>query len=245
MPAYARHQRTVRLRERGFALAAVAVVQAALGFALLTGLRVPITRTADAVQRLIDVALPRPPSPPTPPPTPVRPAAKPAHASSPAPKAEPKPLGGAPGPQPAHAPPSVTPVVAVRPNAAPSGGGSGIGPALGSAAGGGTGGVGYGAGEGGGSELEQTAGEFLPSDYPTDLGRSGIGGRVSVTFTVLPNGRVTGCRVTRSSRVPELDALTCRIIEQRFRFRPSTDRYGRPIADEADLDQDWIPPRMR
>jgi protein TonB len=245
MPAYAQHQRTVRPRERGFALAAVAVVQLALGFAILTGLRVPMIRTADVVQRLIDVALPKPPPPPTPPPAPVRPAAKPAPASSPAPKTEPKPLGGSPGPQPAHAPPSVEPIVTVRPNAAPSGGGSGTGPALGSGAGGGTGGRGYGAGERGGTDLEQIAGEFLPSDYPPDLGRAGVGGRVSVTFTVLPNGRVTGCRVTRSSRVPQLDALTCRIIEQRFRFRPSTDRYGRPVADEADLDQDWIPPRDR
>jgi protein TonB len=70
-----------------------------------------------------------------------------------------------------------------------------------------------------------------------------VGGRVSVTFTVQVNGRVSGCHVTRSSRVPELDALTCRIIEQRFRFRPSMDRYGRPYADEVDWDHDWIPPR--
>jgi periplasmic protein TonB len=244
VPAYAQHQRTIRPRERGFALAAVAVVQLALGFALLTGLRVSITRTADVVQRLIDVALPpKPPPPPFPPPA--KPAAKHARASSSAPKAEPKPLGGSPGPQPAHAPPSVAPIVAVRPIAAPSGGGSGTGPALGSGTGGGTGGTGYGASKGGGTDLEQIAGEFLPSDYPPGLGRAGIGGRVSVTFTVLPNGRVSGCRVTRSSRIPELDALTCRIIEQRFRFRPSTDRYGRPIADEADLDQDWVPPRGR
>jgi len=68
---------------------------------------------------------------------------------------------------------------------------------------------------------------------------------VSVTFTVQVNGRATGCRITRSSRVPQLDALTCRIIEQRFRFRPSTDRYGRPMADEVDWDHDWIPPRIR
>src|SRR6266496_4287419 len=117
MPAYVQHQRTVRPRERGFALAAVALVQLALGFALLTGLKVPISRTADVVQQLIDVALPTKPPPPPPPPL-ARPIAKPARASSPAPEA--KPLGGSPGPQPAHAPPSVVPIVAVRPNAAPS-----------------------------------------------------------------------------------------------------------------------------
>ena len=121
------------------------------------------------------------------------------------------------------------PIVSVRSNAPPSGGGSGTGPALGSGAGGGAGGQGYGEGEGG-TDLEHISGEILPSDYPPNLGKAGIGGRVTVAFTVQVNGRATGCHVTRSSHVPELDALTCRLIEQRFRFRPSTDRYGRPIS---------------
>jgi protein TonB len=242
MPAYANRNRTIRPRERAYALAAVVLVQAVLGFALLSGLRVQIPRTTDLVQRLIEIALPRPPPPPPPPPPRVEP--RKAHRTSSAPKAEPKPLGGSPGPQPAHAPPSVTPVVAVRPTVAPSGGGSGTGPAIGGGAGGGTGGQGYGADEGG-SESELISGEFRFSDYPPDLGRAGIGGRVTATFTVQVNGRATGCRVARSSGVPQLDSLTCRIIEQRFRFRPATDRFGRPIPDEADMDQDWIPPRMR
>ena len=240
MPAYADRQRTIRPRERAYALAAVVAVQAALGFALLTGLRVPVTRAQDVVQKLIDIALPKAPPPPVPPPAVAE--HKTRHHTSSAPKAEPKPLGGSPGPKPAHAPPSVTPVVSVRPTVAPSGGGTGTGPALGSGAGGGTGGQDYGADEGG-TDLEHIAGEILPSDYPPELGRAGVGGRVRVTFTVQVNGRVTGCHVTRSSRVPELDALTCRIIEQRFRFRPSMDRYGRPYADEVDWDHDWIPPR--
>ena len=135
----------------------------------------------------------------------------------------------------------MTPVVAVRPTAAPSGGGTGTGPALGSGAGGGTGGNGYGTDDGG-TDSELIAGEFLDSDYPPNLGRAGVGGRVTVTFTVQVNGRATGCRVTRSSGAPQLDFLTCRIVEQRYRFRPATDRYGRPEPDEADLDRDWRPP---
>ena len=240
MPAYSDRQRTIRPRERFYALAAVVAVQAVLGFALLTGLRVSVSHPADAVQKLIDIALPKPPPPPIPPVPPTE--RKSSHRTSAAPKAEPKPLGGSPGPQPAHAPPSVTPVVAVHPTVAPSGGGSGTGPAIGSGAGGGTGGQGYGEDEGG-TDLEHIGGDILPSDYPPELGRAGVGGRVSVTFTVQVNGRPTGCHVTRSSRVPQLDALTCRIIEQRFRFRPSMDRYGRPYADEVDWDHDWIPPR--
>ena len=237
MPAYAEQRRTIRPRERAYALAAVVVVQAALGFALLTGLRVSVTRPGEIVSRLIDVTI-RPPPPPVEPPKPVKP--KPARQAPSAPKAEPKPLGGSPGPKPAHAPPSVTPIVAVRPNAAPSGGGSGTGPALGSGAGGGTGGQGYGAGDGG-TDLELISGDITPRDYPKSLGNAGVGGTVSVSFTVQVNGRPTGCRVTRSSGVYELDALTCVLITQRFRFRPATDRYGRPVSEVVDWDQDWIP----
>ena len=159
---------------------------------------------------------------------------------APAPKAEPKPPGGSPCPK--SALPSVTPVVALHPSAPASGGGSGTGPALGVGSGGGTAGQGAGGGAGG-TDLELISGEILPSDYPKHLGNAGIGGRVSVTFTVETNGRVTNCRITRSSGIQELDSLTCRLMEQRFRFRPSTDRYGRPIPDEVDWDQDWIAPR--
>jgi periplasmic protein TonB len=52
---------------------------------------------------------------------------------------------------------------------------------------------------------------------------------------------VSRCTVTSSSGVPELDALTCRLIVQRFRYRPSTDRYGRPIADTVEGEHEWIP----
>jgi protein TonB len=214
-------------------------VQVALGVALFSGFRVDITRSHEVVQRLIEIALPRAPPPPLVV-SPSRP--KPSHAPASAPKAEQRQIGGTPGPVRSHAAPSVAPIVAVRPTAAPSGGGTGSGPAAGSGAGGGYGGRGYGEGEGG-SDLELISGEILPSDYPRELGNAGIGGRVSVTFTVQVNGRPTGCRVTRSSGTPQLDALTCRIIEQRFRFRPSTDRYGRPIPDDVDWDHDWIPAR--
>jgi len=239
MPAYAEQRKTVRPRERVTALAAVVIVQALLAVALLTGLRVDVTRPGEIVQRLVDITLQKPPPPPPPP---VRSQPRPQRHQAAAPKAAPDKLGGSPGPKPAHAPPSVTPIVAVKPTAAPSGGGTGTGPALGSGAGGGTGGNGYGEGEGG-TDLEHISGDIEQSDYPRDLGRAGVGGRVSVTLTVEPSGRVSACRLLRSSGIPELDSLTCRLMQQRFRFRPSTDRYGRPIRDEVDWDHDWIPPR--
>lgn len=235
MPASAQ----VRPRERVTALVAVALVQLALGLVLLNGLRVRVTQPIESAQRLIEIALLK-----TPPPKPVERELKVADKpqSSPAARATPKPIGGSPGPKPSHSAPAITPMVAIRPSAAPSGGGSGAGPALGSGSGGGSGGQGYGEG-GGGRDLELISGEIFPSDYPKHLGNAGIGGRVGVTFTVVSNGQVRNCRITHSSGVAELDSLTCRLMEQRFRFRPSTDRYGRPVPDEVDWDQDWIAPR--
>ena len=231
MPAYLSKRQLVRPRERAYALAAVALIQAALAFVLLRGLHMDVTRPGEVIQRLVDVTLPKPPPLVEPP--------KPKHRQAAAPKAQPAKPGGSPGPKPAHAPPSVTPVVTVKPSASPSGGGTGTGPALGAGAGGGTGGNGYGDDEGG-TDLEQIAGEITSRDYPRDLQQAGIGGRVQFTFTVEPNGRVGRCSITRSSGVPELDALTCRLVQQRFVYRPSTDRTGRPIEDEVDGEHDWI-----
>lgn len=217
------------------ALAAVVIVQLVLGLALLSGLRVQFSRAVEGVQRLVQVDLPQAPPPPVTIEVPRRQDRRPEAA----PKSDPTPLGGSPGPQPAHAPPSVTPVVAVQPTVAPSGGGTGTGPALGSGSGGGTGGSGYGD-AGGGTDAEQIAGAITPSDYPRHLRRAGIGGTVFFIFTIGANGRVTRCGVTRSSGVPELDALTCRLVMQRFVYRPSTDRSGRAVPTEADGEHEWI-----
>lgn len=234
MPAYADHRSLGRPRERLYALAAVVCVQLALGLALLTGLRVSLSRSTDVVRRLVHVALvPHPPPPRTPPPE-----VKPTKNNSAAPKARPAPLGGSPGRKPSHAPPSVTPILSVKPTAAPSGGGTGTGPALGAGAGGGSGGNGYGT-SGGGKDLELLSGDIMPRDYPRHLAKAGIGGTVGMRGTVDVKGRVTHCTVTRSSGVPELDTLTCRLIEQRFVYRPATDRAGRPVPDDVEIEWTW------
>ena len=235
MPAYARHETITRPRERAYALAAVVVVQLLLGAALLFGLRVDFARHIDDVQRLVQATLENPPPPPP------EPEAAPRDApadDAPAPKAEPTKPGGSPGPKRAQALPSVTPVGAVKPTAAPSGGGTGTGVASGSGAGGGAGGNGAGAG-GGGRDLELLSGEILPRDYPRRLAKAGIGGTVHMRCTVLATGRVARCFVTRSSGVPELDALTPRLFVLRFVYRPATDRAGRPVTDDIDVDWTW------
>jgi protein TonB len=220
------------------ALAAVAFVQTVIGIILLIGLRVDIRRSNDVVQRFISVTLDKP----LPLPERSKPAPPAERSRQAAPKAEERNPGGSHGPRPAHAPPSLAPAVAVKPTAAPVGGGTGTGVAIGGGAGGAAGGAGYGGG-GGGTELEQIAGEIQSRDYPRHLREAGIGGVVYLSFRVEPTGRVSRCTVTRSSGVPELDVLTCRLIVERFRYRPSTDRYGRPISDIIDGDHEWIPHR--
>src|SRR4051794_35591205 len=143
MPAATESFGRVRPRERFTALVAVALVQAVLALALLSGFRVQAAGQSEAVERLISIVLPKPPPPPPPPPQQQR-SPKLARQSSSAPKTTPDRIGGSPGPVPAHALPSVAPIVPINPTAAPSGGGTGTGPALGSGTGGGAGGNGYG-----------------------------------------------------------------------------------------------------
>ena len=114
---------------------------------------------------------------------------------------------------------------------------AGVGIGSGSGSGGGQGGSG--GGGGGGGDLELLSGEILPSDYPRRLAKAGIGGTVHMRCTVLATGRVARCGVTRSSGVPELDAITPRLIEQRFVYRPARDRSGRPVQDDIDVDWTW------
>src|SRR3954454_2807550 len=114
MPAAAERFGAVRPRERAVALGVAAIVQVALGLALLSGFRVDFARTRDVVERLIEVGIP--PPPPAVQVEPIKP--KPEHtAKQPesAPRAAPASPGGSPGPVPAHAPPSVTPVLAIHP----------------------------------------------------------------------------------------------------------------------------------
>jgi periplasmic protein TonB len=236
VPAYVERKALVRPRERVRALCLVLLVQLLLGFALVRGLQVQLGKSIDVVERLIEVTVPPVPRPVPPPPLTSARQAPPAAA----PKASEQQPGASPAPLPVPAPPSVAPVIPVRPSAAPSGGaGAGSGAAVGTGSGAGAGGYGPGSGDGGGTDLEQIAGEITPRDYPRHLGNAGIGGRVGLLFTVGANGRVTRCAVTRSSGIPELDALTCRLIQQRFRYRPSTDRYGRPVSDEVEGEHVW------
>jgi protein TonB len=53
---------------------------------------------------------------------------------------------------------------------------------------------------------------------------------VAVAVRVQLDGRGTNCKINRSSGVPAIDQWTCRLVETRLRFRPATDRNGRPVV---------------
>ncbi len=59
------------------------------------------------------------------------------------------------------------------------------------------------------------------SDYPAAAKEALISGTVAVRYVVAVSGRVTECSVTGSSGNAELDQTTCRLIKERFRFKPS------------------------
>ena len=63
---------------------------------------------------------------------------------------------------------------------------------------------------------------------------------MSVRYRVGTDGRASDCVATRSSGSRALDDLTCRLIEQRFRFAPSRDRTGRAVRSIIVEDHSWM-----
>jgi protein TonB len=105
----------------------------------------------------------------------------------------------------------------------------------------GSGGSGDGDGDGGGdTPPRQIRGRLKNSDYPAAAGASGVSGTVSVRYVVETDGRVSDCEVTRSSGSQILDETTCRLIRERFRFRPSLDAQGRPVPAAIVENHSWF-----
>jgi protein TonB len=106
--------------------------------------------------------------------------------------------------------------------------------------GGGPGGEGDGSGDGVAVQgPRRTSGRIAFRDLPEGVLAEGEEAAVRVIFTVLANGSVTGCRVDRTSGYPAIDSLTCRLIEQRFRYRPARDRDGNPVRSMVRETHSW------
>ena len=82
-------------------------------------------------------------------------------------------------------------------------------------------------------------GLITPADYPASARARREQGRVHFRLTVGPNGRVTGCAVTRSSGSAALDSTTCMIMRRRARFTPAIDSTGQPAVGTYALTFTW------
>ena len=236
-----------------------ALVHALIAYALMAGFAVDLPEAIREQLKLIEI-LPEPPPPPVPltvpPPAALPDNEQPRRAADPRPEgaASPPNLRSTPtevvAPDPVIPLPVEPPVVAARipgPGSDPSAGAADVrGPGTGSGGFGdgfGSGRGGYGGGGGGGGGLRPPRwirGRLHNSDYPPGLGEMGVGGTVSVLYAVEVDGRVTDCRVTHSSGSRALDEMTCRLIEQRFRYEPARDRSGRPIRSGIEENHTWV-----
>ena len=86
----------------------------------------------------------------------------------------------------------------------------------------------------------RTSGRMTFQDLPEDALAMGEEALVTVVFAVEPGGTVSGCRIEESSGFARVDALTCRLIEQRFRYRPALDRRGRPVRALVRESHHWF-----
>ncbi len=220
-----------------------------VGYALLLGLAVTMPSATPEALKLFAVG----PKPPPPPPERIVP--RPAKSHRPEGAASPANLRAkatevvAPKP---IVPPLIPPpvVAALKPGlGAEASAGAAPVPGPGSGAGGignGTGSGRYGDGDGdGGDETppQLVRSRFTRGDWREAealIGEDNVVGRLGVRYTVETDGHVTGCRVTRSSGKPALDGITCRLIERRYRYRPSLDAAGRPVASIVFHNQDWF-----
>ena len=229
-------------KTRVLTLAGVAALHIAVIAALISAFGVEVVVQSVKSIAAFDVPAPPPPSPP-PPAEPVARAVQPQGAAAPpAPKATPRPR---PSPIPRIViAPKPTQIVASTGTAVKSGiSVAGTGSA-GGGQGSGTGSGGSGNGSGGGvaRRAEKVSGELRTRDFPRSGADRRDGRFIVVRYSVGPDGRVKNCRVVQSSGSAEADAITCGLIEKRFRYRPAEDAAGNPVGDETGWKQWWWRP---
>lgn len=227
---------------------AALLINAIIGYALIMGLRGPALwqRADDAPPlALFDLRSPERENPPPPPRQEIE--AKEEGGSPSARKAEARETRPAlPNPASLTAPIPIIvtpnpPLPATPASSMTSGAGDGGGNGFGTGEGRGTGtgsGSGQGDGDGTFSRARQTGGRFRNSDFPDSL--RGVGRvKIGVRYAIGPSGQVDKCEVIEGSGYSELDAMTCRIIMERYRFRPARDPDGYAVTEVREEDYRW------
>ncbi|GGO96110.1 energy transducer TonB [Stakelama pacifica] len=240
--------RAATRRERLVGASGALVVVLGLGAALLGGLVVqqPGTRVQKALETF-NVAPPDPP-PPQPDTEPPRERTKREEGASAPPNVTTRATEvQAPPPVLKPDPPPI-PVATKAASGSDSTSGNADVPGPGTGAGGegeGTGSGRSGNGSGGGganSPPHRIGGRLSIADLPVDVIATARQGEltVGVIYRVLPNGSVGDCQIERPSGNRAIDAITCRLIEQRFRYEPSRTPSGRPVGSYIAENHSWI-----
>ncbi|WP_294322025.1 energy transducer TonB [uncultured Sphingomonas sp.] len=79
-------------------------------------------------------------------------------------------------------------------------------------------------------------------DYPTSALNGNRQGVSFIGWTVSPSGRISDCRVLRSSGTPDLDKAACEAIQKRGRYRPALDAAGNPVESYSTRNVRWLLP---
>lgn len=238
-----------RGRDRIVPAISALLVNAVIGYALIVGLRGPSLYRAVADSSPLALFNLEPPLPerPKPPPPPQSPKAtrEGGKASASPPRARAMHPEPEPAPATTPAPPPVVAIPSSVPASSTSGVANGDTDGIGSGSGsGGTGtgtgsGIGRGDGEGGNfARARQTGGRFRNSDFPDSL--RGVGRlKIGVRYAIGPSGHVDKCEVIEGSGYAEVDMMTCRIIMERYRFRPARDPDGYAVTEVREEDYRW------
>jgi protein TonB len=194
---------------RVIAIILVALIHIAVGYAMVTGLAYSAIKKAIEHVTTVNVNEPPPPPPEKTPPPPTN--------APPPPVAPPPPISISVAPPQIQTQPTIPPPAPPVLNIAPAPPPPPPPPAPSKAR--------------GATPLNQSRWASQISDnYPARAANEGIEGRVTVSGTVSPDGRVSSCSVTNSSGSRDLDSAACAGMQRYARFNPALDRDGNPIS---------------
>jgi protein TonB len=226
---------TARRTDQAKAITGVIAVHLILAAVILTGLNVPSVRRA--IDQLTTISInEQPPPPRVRPPAAPRPQQAKRAPGAPAPKAESTPVVA---PQPQMPLPSPIAAAKVAGSGAASSSGAGT-------VGSGTGAGGRGNGPGGGGAGDYS--RYTPArliaplrnrDYQALTGNRLPTGSGDVAIVIAPSGRISDCRVVRSSGDPYVDSGLCPLVASRLYFSPARDDQGRPISYSTNFHAQW------
>lgn len=194
---------------RTLAIILVAVLQLALGYAIVTGLAYKVVKKAAEDLKTFDVEeQPPPPEEPPPPPKDMP--------DTPPPPTMPPPMVRMQAPTPPIVvqeapPPVIRPVVVAPPPPMPPPPPRKVQSAT--------------------SAKGDLRTLFSGDDYPASAQAAGAEGTARAQLTIGTDGRVASCNITQSTGNGALDSATCNILRRRAKFVPAKDSNGNATID--------------